>query len=392
MVLLGFRKVAVCLLLIAATGALVGCRPPWESDEIVLKVPTVDIARIRQDAIVVLQHAAGDDLASNRFVAMEAIPAALGPKGGPICKQALEDPSPEVRVAAAMGIGDLRYKPAMEKLQRMAQFKVQGAERDARAYCAVIYALHRLGDESHTTNLGSMLFDREKEVRAVAIMVMGKMGLKAAISPLKSALADETDDNLRFELTRALARCGDKRSLRRLEGHTIGRFVDEQIIAVNAMLELQSPMCRTIFTSLANNDRSPRVRTVAAGGLAELQHETPELFAYCSRAALEPRQVMQEALGSTQKPSEKQVAFLQSLAATAMGNFKHPQAIDVVGKLLKSDNVLVRIAAAAAVLKSVPQLRDAEPINIIKKAQPVTDIPSKPVTKRPKLHTAGGKD
>ncbi len=390
--LLYFRNISVCSLLTATVLLAVGgCTLPWESDDIFLDVPPVNLARARQDAVVVLHQAAEDDLASNRFVAIEAIPAALGKKGSPICKQALGDPSPEVRIAAALGIGDLRYAGAKEKLLAMAKYKTAGAERDARAYCAVIYALHQLGDESYTTELGSLLFDREKEVKATAAIVMGKMKLKAAILPLKSALADERDHDLKLELTRALARCGEKSSLRRLEAHTRDQFVDEQIIAVNTMLELRSPMCRAIFSSLFANDKSPRVKTVAAGGLASLRHETSELFLYCVKAALEPETVMVEALDAGAKPTEKQITFLQSLATTAVGNFKHPQALDVVGKLLKSPRVAVRVAAAAAMIKALPKLR-GNPIIINKKVQAGSKIQPKPVVNRPKLHTACAKD
>ncbi|MDP6635591.1 MAG: HEAT repeat domain-containing protein [Phycisphaerae bacterium] len=392
MMLLYLRKSSAFLLLVGVLAAITGgCQPPWESDEVVLDVPRVDPAKVQQDAIIVLQHAAEDDVATTRFIALEVIPAALGARGGAICKQALDDPSPEVRTAAAMGLGDLRYSAAKEKLQRMAKYKVQGAEPDARTYCAVLYALHRLGDEARTTNLGTLLFDREKEVRAAAAIVMGRMKLRAAISPLKSAIVDERDHDLKFELTRALARCGDKGSMRRIEAHTRDRFVDEQIIAVRAMQELESPMCRAIFSSLVIKDRSPRVKIVAAGALASFGYETPELFTMCVRAAMEPRAVMSEALGGGQRPTDKQVNFLQSLAATAAGEFKHPQALDVVAGLLKSSDPGVRVAAAAAILKAVPQLARPPAVSK-KKVVPVSPARTKPAIKRPKLHTAGGKD
>ena len=381
------------LLLIALVSAYTGgCRPPWESDQVVLDVPQIDHARTRQDATIALRQASESNLATTRFVAMEAIPSSLGPGAGTICKQALDDPSPEVRLAAAMGIGDLRYAPAKEKLQRMVMYKVDGAERDARTYCAAIYALHQLGDQSHTTNLGTLLFDTEKEVRAAAAGVMGKMILKAAISPLKSAIVDERDHDLKFEITRALARCGDKASMRRMEAYTRDRFVDEQVIAVQAMLELESPMCRTIFSSLVINDDSPRVRTAAAGGLAQLGYETPELFAYCARAAMEPREVMAEALGNRSKPTDKQVHFLQSLAATALGKFKHPQALDVVAGLMKSSDPGVRVAAAAAILKAIPQVSFDEPPIRKKVSEPEPPKRKKIDPNRTKLHTSGAKD
>gem|GEM_PF-1117570 len=393
MMLASLRKVSAYLLISAFFASTAGgCKLPWQSDVIVVDVPRVERTRIRQDAIVALRQAAGADSASTRFIALEAIPSALGAQGGAICKQALDDPSPEVRTAAAMGIGDIRYAPAKAKLQKMVMYKVEGAERDARAYCAVVYALHQLGDETHTTHLGSLLFDREKEVRATVAVVLGKMGLKAAISPLKSALADERDHDLKFELTRALARCGDKSSLRRLEAHTRDQFVDEQIIAVKAMLELRSPMCRTIFSSLAVNDKSPRVKTVAAGGLAALGHETPELFSYCLRAALEPQKLMEEALGNRRKPTDKQIHFLQGLAATALGEFQHSQAIDVVGELLKSSDPGVRVSAAASILAAIPKVSAPKQTVNGKKVQPALQSRTKPVSRRPKLHTSGAKD
>jgi hypothetical protein len=395
MMLLYLRKVSACLLLgVLISASTAGCstKMPWESDEIILDVPPIDRMRVRQDAVVILRQDAEADAASTRFIALEVIPAALGARGGAICKQALDDPSPEVRVVAAMGIGDLRYAPAKEKLQKMAMFRTEGAERDARVYCAVVYALHQLGDQSYTTELGSLLFDREKEVRATAAAVMGKMKLREAIRPLKSALADEMDHDMKFELTRALARCGDKGSLRRIEAHTRERFVDEQVIAVKAMIELQPRTCHTVFSSLVSGNDSPRVKTVASGGLAAMGYETPSMFLYCVRAALEPRKVMETALGGRRKVTPQQVYFLQSLAATALGEFKHPQALDVVGTLLKSSDPGVRVSAAACILKRIPQLSAPKPLVKKKIIQPDLQPRTKPKPRRPKLHTAGAKD
>ncbi|MBT3200662.1 MAG: HEAT repeat domain-containing protein [Phycisphaerales bacterium] len=392
MMILSLRKVSACLLAAVFLGSVGGCTPPWESDEVVLNIAPVNYARIRQDAEITLRQAAEDDLATTRFVAMEAIPKVLGAKAGPICKQALSDKSPEVRFAAAMGIGEIRYAPALEKLQTMAKYKVPGAERDAGTYCAVIYALHQLGDQTHTSDLGEMLFDDVVPVRASAALVMGKMKLKAAIQPLKSALGNERDDAMKFELTRALARCGEKSSIRKLEAYTRDRFVDEQIIAIRALEELQSPMCRTLFPYLAVHDKSPRVRTVASGALAAMGYETPELFSYCAQAALEPRTLMVQALGDAQKVTNKQVYFLQSLAAMSMSGFKHQQAIDVAGELLKSKDPGVRVASAVCILKKIPDVSVPKPVKKPVKTELLTLPKPKPEPVRVKLHTAGGKD
>jgi hypothetical protein len=158
------------------------------------------------------------------------------------------------------------------------------------------------------------------------------------------------------------------------------------------MLELKSPMCRTIFSSLAANDKSPRVKTIASGGLSSLGFETPATFLYCVRAAREPRLVMERALGGRIKVTDKQVYFLQSLAATALGEFKHPQALDVVGELLKSSDPGVKVASAACILKAIPQLSAFEPIAKKKNISLELKPTAKPAPRRPKLHTAGAKD
>ncbi len=104
------RKVFAYLVMLVFIGATAsGCRLPWKSDEIVLDVPHINRTRVRQDAIIVLRQAAEDSVASTRFIALEAIPAALGARGGAICKQALDDPSPEVR-ASALGADRAAYK------------------------------------------------------------------------------------------------------------------------------------------------------------------------------------------------------------------------------------------------------------------------------------------
>ena len=116
------------------------------------------------------------------------------------------------------------------------------------------------------------------------------------------------------------------------------------------------------------------------------------MFKYCVQAAMQPRMVMEAVLGGRRKVTDKQVHFLQSLAATALGEFKHPQALDVVGKLLKSSDPSVRVAAAACILKAIPQLSDSKPIIKKKKMEPAPQARTKPVARRPKLHTAGAKD
>ena len=342
-----------------------------------------------------LRQAAEDRNPATRVHVMEALPLALGRDAGAMCKQALSDSSAEVRFAAAIATGNLRYKPAREKLLRLAKYKVQGAERDARTYCAVIYALHRLGDDSHTGELGELLFDSRQNVRASAAVVLGKMREPSAAVPLKEALARELDHGMRLELTRSLARCGDRRALRLLEAYTKAQFVDERVLAIQAMAELRSPMGTRVFLQLLRGDESPRVRVTAAGALARIGAENRAGFRYCAQAALQPQKIMRRAFRGRREATDQETASLQRLAAMAMGWSTRGEAIDVLAALMASNDGGVRVAAAAAILQAMPQYRRGlKPLRggeaRKKEPKPPTEPPVRP--KGPKLHSAGAKD
>ena len=364
-----------------------------------LHIFRVNRTKVRQDALAEIRQAAESKDHATRAHAMEALPLALGQSGGVICKQALSDPVAEVRFAAAMAIGDIRYAPAKEKLLRMARWKVEGAEPDARVFCGVVYALHRLGDSRHTSQLGSLLFDRRKHVRASAVVAMGKMREPSAVVPLREAMANELDHGLTLEFTCSLARCGDKRSLRLLEAYTKSQFVDERMIAIQAMAEMRSTLGPSVFASLMVGDQSPRVRVAAARGLARIGRGNQRTFRYCARAAVEPRKLMNKALGGRRQSTQEEVRSLQRLAAMSLGWFRgNDQAVDVLAGLLRNDDDGVRVAAAAAILRVLPQ-RQGESRGILGRKTPKASAgaESKPAAKRrqpkrPKLHTAGAKD
>jgi len=385
--MVSLRLACTVALVAVCSASLGGC--------VVRGTPQIDRARACQDALAVLRQAAEDRSPATRVHVMEALPLALGRDAGPMCKQALSDPSAEVRFAAAMATGDLRYEPAREKLLRLAKYKVQGAERDARTYCAVIYALHRLGDDSHTGELGELLFDRRQNVRASAAVILGKMREPSATVPLNEALAQELDHGMRLELTRSLARCGDRRSLRLLEAYTKAQFVDERVVAIRAMAELKSPMGARIFLQVLGGDESPRVRVTAAGALARIGAENSAGFRYCAWAALKPRETMRRALGGRREATDQETASLQRLAAMALGWSTRGEAIDVLAALIASDDGGVRVAAAAAILQAMPQyrrglrpLRDGQ----ARKQEPKPRAEPRVRPRGPKVHSAGAKD
>ena len=285
-----------------------------------------------------------------RAQAIEALAQTEGKAMGAVFMTGLKDPDPAVRFAAAMAIGDVRYEQARNTLRELGKVAA-GAERDKRVFCAIIYALHRLGDDRYTEQLGTLLFDEEKEVRANAAMVMGKMGVRGAIPPRKSAVEDRRDRSgmVKLNVLEALAKLGDERSIGMLEGFTKWYTLDFRLVAIQALGQVPSYRSRNALLPLLR-DRLPRVRVAAAGALAKLGVVDRKIYRFCLRAAKGPRLVLQKAYKKDYPVTDVEIASLQELAAKSLGQMGRPGAVDVLYPLLKSRHNGVRLAAAMSIL------------------------------------------
>jgi len=114
----------------------------------------------------VLNSASRSKNAFTRAHVVEAVSTTLGDQGGTVYERGLRDPDPAVRFVAAIAVGDLKCAPAKPRLLEMARDRT--IEPDRRVLPGVIYALYRLGNDEHAGQLGRLLFDKEKEVRANA--------------------------------------------------------------------------------------------------------------------------------------------------------------------------------------------------------------------------------
>jgi len=342
------------------------------------------------DARATLLQAVDSKDATTRANALEAMAQVFGQRGGQVFMQALGDPSPIVRFASAMAIGDVRYRPAQAQLVKMVEDKQ--VEPDKRVLVAAIYALYMLGEAQHVSALGELLFDREGEVRADVAMVMGKMGERSAIDPLKMLLPDEQDPAVQLQLVEALARLGDERSMTLLEAYTKTQFVDEQLVAIPAMVNTNSPRAGKVLRTLMRNKRQPpRVRVAAAGGLAKLGQVTSDGYEMCMAAAEEPRDVLRTAFGAGREITPVEAFSLQRLAALSLGSMEEPLAVDVLHPLLGSTDGGVRIASAMGIMRILSMY--CSPNDELVSTGP-SELPAQPAgdSRQPRLHTVGGKD
>lgn len=111
-------------------------------------------------------------------------------------QQALEDAEREVRIAAARGLGSLRYQPARARLEEMLQGRIV-READLTEKIAFFEAFGAVANADSVAMLDkllngkSLLRKQSPELRACAAMALGKVGTPASRLSLERAKEDQ---------------------------------------------------------------------------------------------------------------------------------------------------------------------------------------------------------
>lgn len=349
----------------------------------------IDAARAYTDARDTLRQAAEDASPETRAHAIEAMAKAAPRDSGPLLKQALKDPHPLVRFAAAMGIGDTGYVNALGDLQRMAT--LGSGERDRRVYPAVIYAMHKLGDSSHVTHLAQLLRDPEPEVRSNAALVIGRLREPSAIRPLKMLLDGEHNENVMYSLREALAILGDPTSSALLESYARGYYLDLRLAAIPVLGMERSQDSILLLRELTGDRNPPRIRVSAAGALAELGEVDEACYRLCLNALSAPDEVMELGGDTDAVILGTEPASLQRLSAMALGSMGRQQAVPYLHRLLPNENGAVRVAAAMGIIQLVGKAIEPPAPPAIENAPEAS--PTLPAAASPgELQSAGAKD
>ncbi len=348
-----------------------------------------DPQRAYFDARATLRQAAEDPDPKVRTNALEALAQTEGPAAGAIMMQSLRDEREPVRFAAALAIGDVRYGPAKPILLTM----IKESASHPKLMCSLIYALHRLGDDTYTGELGSMLHHKDKWVRATTAMIMGRIGEPSAIEPLKYRQRMDHDPVVILQIVEALARLGDNIAAVRLEAYARSRKYEDSIIAIKALGLVANPRSALMLRRLMNDRRAePAMRVVAAESLARMGEKVTDDLP--RRSATDPEGVLRKARGKNIRIRQIEITSLQTLAILSLAYVDDPQALETLVPLLRSSNGVVRVASAKSLLqllkayKSTHRLEAKKPIEKPAEKKTPTTMPAK----APRLHTAGGKD
>lgn len=122
---------------------------------------------------------------------------------------ALEDSEREVRIAAARGLGSLRYQPARTRLEAVLQGKIM-RDADLTEKMAFFEAFGAVANAESVATLDRMLNGKKllggresPELRACAAMALGKVGSPASKASLQRA-ADDKEPMVRNAVMKAL--------------------------------------------------------------------------------------------------------------------------------------------------------------------------------------------
>lgn len=305
----------------------------------------IDLA-LRAQATGELNRAYHDPDEVIRANAIEATQRTLGIAAAPAILNALGDPSPLVRFAASMAVGELQLREAQPRLlanlltpdQLDAQasntpgsFEQAEARRvlAASEQIGIRYALHKLGIKQYSHDLEKFAVDRSPRVRANTVMVLGLLGEKSALKILNTTTNDP-DPAVQLQSVEARYKLGDQTALEDLAVASVSKFPDDQIIALLALGSSKDARNARLISGKLTSDYT-EVTLAAARALGMLGNDL--------------------GMGVALKAVESKDARQRSMAALALGAIGRTDAQDELARLLKDPSPAVRLSAAQAILQ-----------------------------------------
>jgi HEAT repeat protein len=279
------------------------------------------------------------DFPSIRAHAIEAYRDSLPAESeGPILNQ-MDVNNPIVRFAAAMAAGDLRLSAAKPKL--LARLR----DPDPVVRVAILYALHRLGDTSHSQALEDCALDfsaRGTQVRGATAMVLGRLN-EPTVGNILRKLAADSNAAVRQQAEEALFLHHDDRGRNAIISYTSSKYPDDQMFGLLVLAGAKEPAYRNHARAELTNEEFPEVALVAARACGEMNAD--------------------DGYGVAMKGAKSGDWRRQSLAAQAFGAIGRTDAQPYLAELLKvqaanpnddkkvREAAEVRAAAAAAILR-----------------------------------------
>jgi HEAT repeat protein len=284
----------------------------------------------RDRAIDILVNASvskNPQLRSNAIEALTLAPERLLP----VTAKGLTDPNPGVRFAAAVTAGTQRLKSLVEAVRPLTD------DREPSVRAAALYSLHILGEPVNITPLADILETGAPRDRANVALLLGLMGddsaipllRRAARTPMPRASSAQTALH-RIQVAESIARLGSDEALDALRAGAFSNFDEVRVVAVTAMGAIGDRRSEVMVEHLLG-DPPMELQLAAAGALARMGKST--------------------GLPITLELSGHENPVIRYQAAWVLGWMTGPQVLPRLDALLGDSSEMVRVAAAASVLR-----------------------------------------
>jgi len=313
---------------------------------------SLDLAPAVQEARGYLrQQLLSADSPAVRAEAIEGMQAVPWPQAARYIEHALSDPYRGVRFAACMALAHLRDAESANLLQ--AQLK----DANPAVQAAAIFALHRLGDTSHTKELaGLLLYSPDQEVRRNVALIFAELGDPKAMPVLRRAIRD-SDIAVRWHVHEAMARLGDKEAMERLILFAHSGYGDERLIGIMALGRIGDRQACSCLQDMLRRDNPPEVKLAAVRALGQIGVPAGEDFARKALAWVPEKPGKDVPV----EPREVRQVRIRSMAAMALAEAGKPEAVNDLLQAMRQDNPRVGVACAAAILRIASRSGNLEP-------------------------------
>lgn len=285
----------------------------------------VDVELRQQARQLVEEFSTDSTSAIRRANAIEAAEKGLPREvAAPIVVRGLSDGDAVVRFAACIAAGDLRMIDTRPRLYQLAY------DESPQVRIAARYGLHKLGDTTLSQEMLLGLRDPRESVRRNTVMLLGMLGERTAVTPLRRLLSDSSP-TVRLQVNEALWRLGDRAAANNLVIFTLSKFPDEQVVA---LIALAQPRDRRVLEHIRGwmvDENFPEVTLAAARAAGMLGSD--------------------EGYGTAVQLLRSTDTRQRVMASMALGEIGRIDAQSRLRPLLSDPEADVRLAAAAAVLR-----------------------------------------
>lgn len=311
-----------------------GCVEEILTGEDAAEKQTSGVSKQEEKALEIIYESLADPSERLRTNAIEVVSTTGRDEIMPVIVKLLKDESVAVRFAAAIAIGDMEYEGGALSVKRRL------ADPDENVRIAAAYAVYRLKKGDFSSQIYDALGSGDQTVRANAVMLLGKLGDKAAINVLKEVARDEKsgDDPVAVQAAESIARLGgDENTYQKLWALLMSKYAGNRAIGIRGMGALRTLEAHNAILTMLHDDIL-EIRLLAAEQLGRHGNNIGE------------REVLDYLTRVSSTLDQQSRLRADMIATVAIGYIRSGQLADFLPNFIASQSKEVQLRAAQSVL------------------------------------------